>query len=286
MDTKRGGDVARIRDPARDKAKELYLNNKDITNREIANILGVDEKKIATWKIRDNWKCSTTEKKNVVQQNKKCSTTKPKEEKKELTSDEDKAFEYVDEEDGLTDRQRNFCYCYYENFNATQAAIKVGYSEKTAAEQGCRLLKNVKVKEFLEKLREVYRTEFLLTQERVMNRHVQIALSDMRDFITEDGKLRSNYDGTLVKKLTIRSSTYSDGEVKKEDRAVTIELEDRKHSLNLITKKLNLDPDTNIAKQRLEIEKSKIDKEAGPEEKAKSQLDKLEELLNGVELDD
>ena len=70
--------MARIRDPARDKAKELYLNNKDITNREIANILGVDEKKIATWKIRDNWKCSTTEKKNVVQQNKKCSTTNEK----------------------------------------------------------------------------------------------------------------------------------------------------------------------------------------------------------------
>jgi phage terminase small subunit len=282
MDTKRGGDVARIRDPARDKAKELYLNNKDITNREIANILGVDEKKIATWKIRDNWKCSTTEKKNVVQQNKKCSTTKPKEEKKELTSDEDKAFEYVDEEDGLTDRQRNFCYCYYENFNATQAAIKAGYSEKTAAEQGCRLLKNVKVKEFLEKLREVYRTEFLLTQERVMNRHVQIALSDMRDFITEDGKLRSNYDGTLVKKLTIRSSTYSDGEIAKEDRTVTLELEDRKPSLNLITKKLNLDPDTNIAKQRLEIEKEKVygtgngeGKTSGSIEKAKSILIKL-----------
>ena len=38
--------------------------------------------------------------------------------------------------------------------------------------------------------------------------------------------------------------------------------------------------------QKIEIEKSKIDKEDGPEEKAKSQLDKLEELLNGVELDD
>lgn len=70
--------MARIRDPARDKAKELYQNNKDITNREIANILGVDEKKIATWKIRDNWKYSTTEKKNVVLRNKKCSTTNEK----------------------------------------------------------------------------------------------------------------------------------------------------------------------------------------------------------------
>lgn len=70
--------MAKIKDPNRDKAKELYLNNKDITNREIAKILGVDEKKIATWKIRDNWNCSTTEKKNEVQQNKKCSTTNNK----------------------------------------------------------------------------------------------------------------------------------------------------------------------------------------------------------------
>lgn len=70
--------MSRIRDPARDKAKELYLSNKDITNREIANILGVDEKKIATWKYRDNWDCSTSKKKNVVQQKKKSSTTNKK----------------------------------------------------------------------------------------------------------------------------------------------------------------------------------------------------------------
>ncbi len=251
--------------------------------KEIASKYNVTLNTVKSWKTRYKWKKDAEEKESaekVCTQNKSMHTLEKGAENK--ISNEDKAFEYVDEIDGLTDRQRNFCYCYYESFNATQAAIKAGYSEKTAAEQGCRLLKNVKVKEFLEKLREVYRTEFLLTQERVMNRHVQIALSDMRDFITEDGKLRSNYDGTLVKKLTIRSSTYSDGEVKKEDRAVTIELEDRKPSLNLITKKLNLDPDTNIAKQRLEIEKDKVygtgngeGKASGSVEKAKSILIKL-----------
>lgn len=251
--------------------------------KEIASKYNVTLNTVKSWKTRYKWKKDAEEKESaekVCTQNKSMHTLEKGAENK--ISNEDKDFEYVDEEDGLTDRQRNFCYCYYENFNATQAAIKAGYSEKTAAEQGCRLLKNVKVKEFLEKLREVYRTEFLLTQERVMNRHVQIALSDMRDFITEDGKLRSNYDGTLVKKLTIRSSTYSDGEIAKEDRTVTLELEDRKPSLNLITKKLNLDPDTNIAKQRLEIEKEKVygtgngeGKTSGSIEKAKSILIKL-----------
>lgn len=69
--------MAKIRDPARDEAKKIYLENKGITNREIANRLNVDEKKIATWKYRDNWD-NTTKKKNVVQQNKGRSTTNKK----------------------------------------------------------------------------------------------------------------------------------------------------------------------------------------------------------------
>jgi len=276
MDTKRGGDVARIRDPARDKAKELYLNNKDITNREIANILGVDEKKIATWKIRDNWKCSTTEKKNVVQQNKKCSTTKPKEEKKELTSDEDKAFEYVDEEDGLTDRQRNFCYYYMQSLNAFQAAVKAGYSPSYGKTHVYKLLEKASVKNFLYKLKEQQRQEFLLTQERIINRHVQVALSDITDYFNQDGSLKplSEVDGSLVRKIKI---------TKKDDyESAEIQLIEKCPSLAWLTKFVGLDPDTNIAKQRLEIEKEKVygtgngeGKTSGSIEKAKSILIKL-----------
>ncbi|WP_432204427.1 phage terminase small subunit-related protein [Cetobacterium somerae] len=71
--------MARERDPARDKAYEMWKkSNGKITNREIANALDVNEKKIATWKTRDKWNCSTTKKENVVQQNKKCSTTNKK----------------------------------------------------------------------------------------------------------------------------------------------------------------------------------------------------------------
>lgn len=250
--------------------------------KDIATKYNVTLNTVKSWKTRYKWKKEEEKEsaEKVCTQNKSMHTLKKGAENK--ISNEDKDFEYVDEEDGLSDKQRNFCYCYYESFNATQAAIKAGYSEKTAAEQGCRLLKKVKVKEFLEKLREAYRTEFLLTQERVMNRHMQIAFSDMRDFITEDGKLRKNYDGTLIKKMTIRSSNYSDGEVAKEDRTVIIELEDRKQSFSLLTKKLNLDPDTNIAKERLEIEKDKVygtgngeGKTSGNIEKAKSILIKL-----------
>ena len=51
----------------------------------------------------------------------------------------------------LTDKQKRFVEEYLIDLNATQAAIRAGYSEKTACEQGARLLANVKVQEMLAK---------------------------------------------------------------------------------------------------------------------------------------
>jgi len=47
----------------------------------------------------------------------------------------------------LTAKQERFVAEYLIDLNATQAAIRAGYSEKTATEQGSRLLTNVKVQE-------------------------------------------------------------------------------------------------------------------------------------------
>lgn len=45
----------------------------------------------------------------------------------------------------LTEKQRRFVDYYVKTANATQAAIKAGYSERTAAQTGARLLRNVKI---------------------------------------------------------------------------------------------------------------------------------------------
>jgi phage terminase small subunit len=46
----------------------------------------------------------------------------------------------------VTDKQIKFCEEYMIDLNATQAAIRAGYSNKTANEQGSRLLANVKIR--------------------------------------------------------------------------------------------------------------------------------------------
>ena len=53
----------------------------------------------------------------------------------------------------LTDKQEAFCREYMVDFNATQAAIRTGYSKRTAQVQGSRLLSNVMVKKRVDELR-------------------------------------------------------------------------------------------------------------------------------------
>ncbi len=55
---------------------------------------------------------------------------------------------------GLTAKQKRFCQEYVVDLNATQAAIRAGYSAKTANEQGCRLLANVSVKAHIAELQQ------------------------------------------------------------------------------------------------------------------------------------
>lgn len=50
----------------------------------------------------------------------------------------------------MTPRMQRFVDEYLVDLNATQAAIRAGYSEKTANEQGARLLANVSVKQEIE----------------------------------------------------------------------------------------------------------------------------------------
>lgn len=60
--------MGRARDPNRDKAFEIYKqNNGNITNRKLGEMLGVPEKTISVWKLRDKWsECSTTKTKVVL----------------------------------------------------------------------------------------------------------------------------------------------------------------------------------------------------------------------------
>ena len=64
----------------------------------------------------------------------------------------------------LTTKQKKFVQCYMGN--ATEAAKKAGYSEKTANEQGARLLANVSIKKAIEQREQKQTNKLIATREQ------------------------------------------------------------------------------------------------------------------------
>ena len=63
----------------------------------------------------------------------------------------------------MNEKQKNFAQEYIKDKNATQAAIRAGYSGKTAYSIGQRLLKNVEIKNYINDLLDEVRKENILS---------------------------------------------------------------------------------------------------------------------------
>lgn len=73
-------------------------------------------------------------------------------------------------------RHEKFCHEYIKDMNATQAAIRTGYSEKTAKMQGSRLMTNDDIKARVKELRDTYFNENIMTAQQVEYELTRIAL--------------------------------------------------------------------------------------------------------------
>jgi phage terminase small subunit len=94
----------------------------------------------------------------------------------------------------LTEKQKRFCDEYLIDLNGTQAAIRAGFSKKTADVQAVRLLGNVKVQEYLKIRQQKVADKFEIKQERVLRELASIAFSDIRKYYSEDGGLKAIKD--------------------------------------------------------------------------------------------
>nr|WP_246386828.1 terminase small subunit [Gluconacetobacter sacchari] len=89
----------------------------------------------------------------------------------------------------LNDKQRRFVEEYLVDLNATQAAIRAGYSEKTARSQGQRMLTNVDIQKCLSEGQAARATRTKITQDRVVQEIARLGLSDVRKLFDDSGRL-------------------------------------------------------------------------------------------------
>ncbi len=85
-----------------------------------------------------------------------------------------------------TPKQKKFVEEYLLDLNATQAAIRAGYSKKTAKSQGQRLLTNVDIQAQITKLRDKLSAKSQVTRERILEEYRRIAFGDIRQVVTWD----------------------------------------------------------------------------------------------------
>lgn len=83
----------------------------------------------------------------------------------------------------LTNKQKRFAFEYCRDCNATKAAIRAGYSEKTAYSIGSELLSKPEIDSAIEEHKEMVARVATLTPEWILNQWMQIASADPRELI-------------------------------------------------------------------------------------------------------
>lgn len=166
----------------------------------------------------------------------------------------------------LTAKQQRFVDEYLIDLNATQAAIRTGYSKKTARQMGTENLSKPVIQEAIAKGMEDRSSRTGISPDRVLLELGRLAFVDIRKAYTEDGSLKPLHEldddtAAAVAGMDVTEIGTGDdaiGFVKK------IKLSDKKGALELVMRHLGmLSPpghvDLDAELKRIEIEKRRIE---------------------------
>jgi phage terminase small subunit len=146
--------------------------------------------------------------------------------------------------DRLNDRQKLFVLEYVKDFNATQAAIRAGYSVDTARQIGCENLTKPNIKEAVDDLKQEIWNNRHKQIGRIWNEHESIALQKADDYIEWDGETvrikpfdgidTRPVSGIKIKQIETKSKNTDDKIVDTE--IIEIKFYDKQKSLDSLAK--------------------------------------------------
>ncbi len=166
----------------------------------------------------------------------------------------------------LTDKQRVFVEEYLTDLNATQAAIRAGYSVKTAEQIGYKLVQKSSVSEAIKKAMAARSRRTGITADRVLNELAKIGFANAADIIDFGEATVQNDacrdDTACIQSIKVKTIPTEDGDITERE----VKLYDKKAALELIGRHLGM------FKDRLEV--SGIDQ-------AKDKLDGVIQQMRG-----
>ena len=154
----------------------------------------------------------------------------------------------------LSEKQATFVQEYLIDLNATQAAIRAGYSKGSAARYAVELLNKTHVAEAIRKAMAERNQRVEISQDRILEELACIAFGDLRDLATWDEhgvKLKSSTELTDEQAAAISEiaeTVTKDGgnrKIKRHDKVKALELLMRHKGM--LNDKLNLSGELNVS---------------------------------------
>ncbi len=160
----------------------------------------------------------------------------------------------------MSRKQDRFVEEYLIDLNGTQAAIRAGYSPKTANEQAARLLANVSIREKISKAMAERSRRTGINQDRVLIELAKIALVNPKHLIDFKNaavlEAATEEDMAAIASVKVKTIPGKGGEngIERE-----VKLYDKLRALELVGKHLGMFKDKVEVSGGLEAEKTKLD---------------------------
>lgn len=145
----------------------------------------------------------------------------------------------------LTPKQKRFVEEYLIDLNATQAAIRAGYSAKTANEQGAQNLAKLSIAKAIQEAMDKRSKKAEITHEKVIAEIAKLAFADIRNIFDEYGNLLpvhmlpESISGS-ISSVEVVTSKIPGGEPTEVEHTARIKFWDKKGSLELLGRHLKL----------------------------------------------
>ena len=148
----------------------------------------------------------------------------------------------------LTPKQMRFVDEWLIDFNGTQAAIRAGYSEKTAAATAARLLRNVNIQNEISRRQKDLQRRTEVTQERVVMELARVAFADATDFVQVETRIINRGDIEVPLELAVHKETAelsadqraAIASIKQGANGVEIKLHDKIKALELLGRHIGM----------------------------------------------
>ena len=164
--------------------------------------------------------------------------------------------------DKLTAKQRRFVDEYLVDFNVTQAAIRAGYSKRSAHVTGAETLRNPKVAAEIARRQRDLQVRTEVSQDRVVRELMRIAFADMADYAQVQPYAVVNEDGIEVVKQVVtftKTSALTDDQraaiaaIKQTSSGIEVKLCDKLKALELLGRHIGMFNDKLEVKGAIDI---------------------------------